>query len=100
MTPYSIFMFIFAAAILLYAVVLAITKDYKMLPLQVQVSLKRMKNRKEYVFRLSKAVALAALATVAGGIVGIWSGTGALIVTAAVLIVDLWIDTKMMKDNL
>ena len=88
-----------SAAILLYAAILAITKDYKMLPLQVQVSLKRMKNRKEYVFRLSKAVALAALAPAAGGIIGIWSGTGALIVTVAVLTVVLWIDTKMMKDK-
>lgn len=99
MPPLSIFMFIFSAAILLYAAILAITKDYKMLPLQVQVSLKRMKNRKEYVFRLSKAVALAALAPAAGGIIGIWSGTGALIVTVAVLTVVLWIDTKMMKDK-
>ncbi len=100
MPPLSIFMFIFSAAILLYAAILAITKDYKMLPLQVQVSLKRMKNRKEYVFRLSKAVALAAIAPAAGGIVGIWSGIGALIVAVAVLIVVLWIDVKMMKDKL
>ena len=71
-----------------------------MLPLQVQVSLKRMKNRKEYVFRLSKAVALAAIAPAAGGIVGIWSGIRALIVAVAVLIVVLWIDVKMMKDKL
>ena len=99
MPPYSIFMMIFAAAILLYAVILAVTKDEKMLPPYVQVSIRR-KNRKEYIFQLSKCIAIASLAPVAAAIVGIWSALGMLITFVAALVFCLWIDTKMMKNYL
>ena len=89
-------MLIFAIAILLYAVILAATKDEKMLPLQVQASLRR-KNRKEYIFRLSKCIAIVSLAPAAAAVVGIWSDIGMLITFVAALVVCLWIDTKMMK---
>ena len=97
MPPYSIFMLIFAAVILIYAAVLAVTRDEKMLPLQVQASLKRT-NRKEYIFRLSKCIAIVSLAPAAAAVVGIWSDIGMLIAFVVVLILCLWIDTRLMKD--
>ena len=97
MPPYSILMLIFAAAILLYAAVLGVTKDVGMLPLQVQVSLKK-KNRKKYIVGLSRAIALAALAPALAGITAIWSGWGAGIVFVAALIICLWLGTKIVKD--
>ena len=97
MPPYSIFILIFAAVILLYAVILAVTKDEKMLPLRVQVSLKR-KRRKEYVFQLSKCIAITGLAPAAAAIAGIWSAVGMLIAFGVSLVLCLWIDTKIMKD--
>ena len=97
MPPYSIFMMIFAAAILIYAAILAVTKDEKMLPLQVQVSLKQ-KNRKEYISRLSKCIAIVSLAPAAAAVVGIWSEIGMLIAFVVVLILCLWIDTRLTKD--
>ena len=97
MPPFSIFMLIFAGTILLYAVILGVTKDYKMLPLQVQASLKK-KNRKKYIGRLSWAIALTALAPAVCAVVGIWSEVGAGIGFVVVLVLCLWADTKLMKD--
>ena len=97
MPPFSIFMFIFAGAILLYALILGVTKDYKMLPLQVQVSLKK-KNRKKYITKLSRAIALTALAPAVCAVVGLWSEVGAMIAFAVTLVVCLWADTRLMKD--
>ena len=97
MPPYSIFMLIFAAAILVYAGILAATKDYRMLPLKVQVSIKK-KNRKEYCYKLSKVIALTAAAPAACGIVSIWSGIGAMIAFVAVLVICLRAGIKMMEE--
>ena len=49
---YSILMGIFAAAILLYAGIMALTKDYKMLPIRARQSVKP-KDPRRYAFRLS-----------------------------------------------
>ena len=57
---YSILMAIFAAAILVYAALMAITKDYNMLPYRATNSVKP-KDPKRYMTQLAKAVALAAL---------------------------------------
>ena len=96
MPPYAIFMFIFAGAILLYAAALAITKDYNLLPYRATNSVKP-KNSKKYTFQLSKAVALAAAAPAGAGIVSIWSGISAAIAFVGLLILTLWLSTKIMK---
>ncbi len=97
MPPYSIFMLIFAGVILLYAWLMAITKDYNMLPIRARQSVKP-KNPKRYAFQLSKVIALVSLAPALSGIVGIWSGIGAGIVFVAGLVLFIWLGTKIMKD--
>ena len=95
---YSILMGIFAGALLLYAGLMALTKDYKMLPYRARTSVKP-KNPKKYTAQLAKAVALTAAAPAACGIVGIWSGIGAGIAFVVVLIICLWFSTKIVKNE-
>ncbi len=96
MPPFTILMLIFAGALLLYAGIMALTKDYDMLPIRARQSVKP-KNKKKYAFQLSKVIALVAAAPALSGIVGIWTPLGAGIVFVVGLIVFLWIGTKIMK---
>ena len=89
---FSILMFIFAAALLLYAVVLAITKDYKMLPYRAQISVKP-KDPKEYTLQLAKVVALVGLAMTAGALVALWNQLIGAIVILAGVIAAIWAGT-------
>ena len=93
---FSILMFIFAAVLLLYAAIMAITKDYNMLPYKATVSVKP-KNPKKYMVQLAKIVALVALAIAAGAAVALWNmGVGAIVMIAGV-IAALWGGTKIIK---
>lgn len=94
---YSILMAIFAAAVLLYAGLMALTKDYTLLPYQTRQSVKP-KNAKLYMTQLAKAVALAALAPALSALAGLWNTAVAVIVLVGALIVFLWLGTKIMKD--
>lgn len=93
---YSILMGIFAGALLLYAGLMALTKDYKMLPYRARQSVKP-KNPKAYMTQLAKVVALVALAPALSAIVGLWSMLAALIVLIAGFVVSLWLGTKLMR---
>ena len=94
---FSILMLIFAAAILLYAALMAITKDYNMLPYRSAVSVKP-KDPKRYMTQLAKVVALVGLAIGAGAAVSWWNiGAGAIVMIIGV-IVSLWIGTKIVKN--
>ena len=96
---FSILMFIFAGAILLYAALMAITKDYKMLPFRARRSVKP-KNPKKYMIQLSKIVALAALAIALGAAVSLWNNAiGAVVLVAGVILV-LWAGTKIIQKAL
>ncbi len=97
MPPFTIFMFFFSGAILIYAGLMALTKDYKILPFRSRQSVKP-KDPKKYTFQLSKVIALTASAPALSGIVGIWSGVGAGIAFVAGLILCIWLGTKIMKD--
>ena len=50
---FSILMFFFAGALLLYAGLMALTKDYKMLPYRARQSVKP-KNSEKYMVQLAK----------------------------------------------
>lgn len=93
---YSILMGIFAAALLLYAGLMALTKDYNMLPYRSRQSVKP-KNPKAYMTQLAKVVALVALAPALSAIAGLWSLLAALIVLLAGLVAFLWLGTKLMR---
>ena len=96
---FSILMFIFAAALLLYAALMAITKDYNMLPYRARRSVKP-KNPEKYMVQLTKIVALAALAIALGATVALWDmAVGAAVMVAGVILV-LWAGTKIIQKAL
>ena len=93
---YSILMAIFAGAILLYAGLMALTKDYRMLPYHSQVSV-HPKNPRLYMTQLAKVVALTALAPGLSALAGLWSMTAAVIVLIGGMVLCLWLGTKLMR---
>lgn len=94
----SVLMFIFSGALLAYAALMAITKDYKILPYRATVSVKP-KNEKVYMVQLAKVVALAALVPILTGLTAFWNGLAAVIVFIVGLAVVLWIGTKIVKNE-
>ena len=95
---FSILMFIFSGALLLYAALMAITKDYNMLPYRTRNSVKP-KNPKVYMTQLAKVVALAAAVPVLTGITAFWNGIAAGIVFVVGLVAALWAGTKIVKND-
>ncbi|MBO7361633.1 MAG: hypothetical protein J6V48_10940, partial [Clostridia bacterium] len=69
---FSILMAIFAAAILIYAGLMALTKDYNMLPLRATQSVKP-KDPKKYMSQLAKVVALVSLSPALSALAALWN---------------------------
>ena len=93
---YSIIMACFAGALLLYAGLMALTKDYKMLPFRARVSVKP-KNPKRYAAQLAKVIALVSLAPALSALVGLWNGIAAAVVLIASCVLFIWLGTKIMR---
>lgn len=93
---YSIIMGAFAAALLIYAGLMALTKDYKMLPFRSRVSVKP-KDPKRYAFQLSKVIALVAAAPAISALIGLWNILVAVIVLFVTIVLFIWLGTKIMK---
>ena len=86
-SAFSVFMFIFAGAIFFYAALMAITKDYKMLPYRARVYVKP-KNPEKYMIQLAKIVALVGLAIAVGAAVALWNhAVGAIVMIVGVVVV-------------
>lgn len=64
MNPFSMLMFLFSGAILIYAGLLALTKDYKMIPRGYAAN---PGDKKAYALAFSKTMAVVALAPLNGG---------------------------------
>lgn len=96
---FSILMFIFAGVLLLYAALMALTKDYRMLPYRSRQSVKP-KNPKKYMVQLAKIVALTALAVAAGAAVALWSLAAGAAVMVAGVVAALWLGTKLIQKAL
>ena len=94
---FSILFLIFAALILLYAALMAITKDYKMLPYRAQVPVKP-KDPKRYMTQLSKVVALVGVSVGAGAAVSFLNAAVGIVIMIAGTIVSLWFGTKIVKN--
>ena len=94
---YSVLMGCFSAAILIYAGLMALTKDYKMLPLRSRQSVKP-KDPKRYMTQLSKVVAIVALSPALSSLVGLCNTTVAFIVLLVTMIIFIVIGTRFMKD--
>lgn len=87
---------IFAGLILIYAGLMALIKDYRMLPLRARVSV-QPKDEKRYMKQLAKVVALVALAPALSALTGLWNMIAALIVLVVSAIVFIWLGTKIMR---
>jgi len=95
---FAILMFIFAAALLLYAALLAITKNYNMLPYRSRISV-QPKNPKKYTYQLAKVVALVAVGVAIGAAVSLWNFWVGLILIIAGVIGACWAGTYIVKDQ-
>ena len=93
---FSIIMFIFAGVLLLYAALMAITKDYNMLPYRARQSVKP-KNPEKYMVQLAKIVALVAVMIAVGAAVALWNNAAGAVVMLVGLVVALWGGTKIIK---
>ncbi|MBQ9428389.1 MAG: hypothetical protein IJU41_02450 [Clostridia bacterium] len=94
---FSIIMAAFSAAILLFAGLMGLAGDYKMIPYRARASVKP-KNPKKYARQLAKVLALVAIAPALGALVGLWHpGIGGVVLVAACVLL-IWLGTKFMKD--
>ena len=92
---FSILMICFAGALLLYAGLLALTKDANLIPKAHAV---QMKDEKAYAVQLAKVIALVATAPLHGGIVGLFLGPGvAAVVVLLGLVLCIWLGTGLMR---
>ena len=94
---FSILMFCLSGGLLLWAAVLAISRNSGGIPRDYAV---KKKNGKKYAVGFAKVLALTAMAPLAGGIVGLFDiakGVGVLI---TVFVAALYIGTKDMEDDL
>ena len=94
----SVFMFIFAGLLLLYALLLAVTKDYKKLPSRAQIPV-QPKNPEKYTVQLAKVVALVAAGIAIGAGVSLWNLAVGAVVMIVCIIAAIWTGTKIVKDE-
>ena len=93
---YSILLGIFALAILAYAGLMALTKDYNILPVRAQQSVKP-KDPKRYMTQLAKVVALVSLSPALSALAGLWNTVAALVVLIGSMILFIWLGTRVMR---
>ena len=93
---YSILMGIFALAILAYAGLMVLTKDYNILPVRAQQSVKP-KDPKRYMTQLAKVVALVSLSPALSALTGLWNTVAALVVLIGSMILFIWLGTRIMR---
>ena len=93
---YSVLMGCFAALLLIYAGLMALTKDYKILPFRSRQSVKP-KDPKRYMTGLSKVISLVSLSPALSALAGLFSKVVAVIVLIGSMIIFIWLGTKIMK---
>ena len=93
---YSILMGIFALAILAYAGLMALTKDYNILPVRAQQSVKP-KDPKRYMTQLAKVVALVSLSPALSALAGLWNTVVAFVVLIGSMILFILLGTRIMR---
>ena len=93
---YSIVVGAFAVGLLAYAGLMALTKNYKILPFWSRQSVKP-KDPKKYTAQLSKVVALVAVAPALSAVIGIWSVIAAVVVLVVGIILGIFLGTRLMR---
>ena len=96
MNPLSILMFCFSGALCLYAILLAITKDYDMIP---RGNSAKVENRKDYAFRFAQIIALVAIPPAHCGFVALFSPLWGLAVLLVEMVLVIWAGTKLMDER-
>jgi L-lactate permease len=87
----------FGGALLLYAILLRLTLNVRLLPRYNAV---QMKDPKAYVKTFSHIIAFLALALLAGGWVGTYAGPLiGLVVTAVCLALAIWLSVRLWRSN-
>ena len=94
MPPFSILMLCFSLALLLYAALLGVTKDYKMIPRGYAV---KVKDKRAYVIKFAKVIALVAIPPFHCAIAAMFNPVLAVSVLVVEMIMALWIATVVMK---
>ncbi len=92
---YSVLMGIFAVALWIYAGLMAVFKDYNMLPTRARTSVEP-KNPKEYMTRFAKVLALVACSPALSALTGLWNMAAALIVLLGTAVLFIWFGTKLI----
>lgn len=95
MNPFSILMFIFSGALLLYAGLLALTKDYALIPRGDAVA---PRDKAAYVRAFAKAIAVAALAPMSAGFIALFSPALGGIMLVSNFASCIWIGTLFFRD--
>lgn len=95
---YSVIMLIFSGALLLYAGLMALTKDYTLLSLRVRRAVKP-KHRKQYMVMLAKIIALVAISPALSALVGFWNIWVALVVLVAGTAAAIWMGIRLTKQE-
>ncbi len=87
----------FGGALLLYAILLRLTLDVKMIPRSYAA---QMKNPKNYAKTVSHIIAFLALALLAGGWVGSYAGPLFGLLTLGVcLVLAIWISVRLWRSG-
>lgn len=94
---FSIFMAAFSLALLLYAGLMALFKDYKMIPRRARVSV-NPNDGKKYMTQFAKVLALVAISPALSAFVGLWNPLAGMIVLILAVVFFIWLGTKIMKN--
>ncbi len=94
---FSILMAVFSVALFIFAGLMALFKDYKMIPFRARVSFKP-KNEKKYMTQLAKVIALVAVSPALSALVGLWNPLAGVMVLILAVIFFIWLGTKLMKN--
>ena len=97
MNPFSILMFCFSGALILYAGLLALTKDCRLIPRDHTA---KPGNKKAYAVNMAKAIALTAVPPAHCAIAALFNGLLALTVFVVELVMALWIGATIMREHL
>lgn len=95
MNPFSILMFCFSGALLLYAALLALTKDYGLIPRGYAV---KPKDSRAYAAAFARMIALVALAPLGGGIYALIDPALGAVMLGLGFVVCIWAGTGMFRD--
>lgn len=94
MPPFSILMLCFSGALLLYAGLLALTRDPALIP---RCDAAKVKDKRAYAVKVAKLVALAAVPPAHCAIAAVFNGALAVSVLVVETAMAIWIGAEVMK---